>query len=263
MKHISILITLCALVFAQMAHAAQIVGSVTENGIRYSLYDDNTAGLVACFHNLAPVDIVLPSTITYEGKDYTLTTIGNEAFQDFEINHNIENTQSVVCENDLAAHRVIALARIRQALPGGLIEEEQTVLDGKIAKINDANSLAAIYTPQKEALDWMALHQERISALADIEAAKQGITNSTYLNGLVKEQMTAIMNTTDAETITSKKDEAVNALNAAVPVYKAAQDEDKAALPTSGTTGNGVRIIQGENVSELFNPDKVEFFKKE
>ncbi|MDO4824329.1 MAG: leucine-rich repeat protein [Bacteroidales bacterium] len=413
MKHISILIAICALVFAQMAHAAKIVTTIIKDGITYQLYDDNTAVLTK--GQGASDDIVLPSAIAHNGKDYTLTrignnafsksnvlsviipntvtTIGNEAFyhcssmqsvtipnsvstiggfafaycnslcsvtvgafvqffgenalgecsnlqeitfcsttppalensvfselknvkincqsedkkyEDFFYDYKRESGFSIkpinqvtyrnavleaitlaagrngltpddeslssyttaisegddVAGNELAAHKVIALAGIRQALPSdGLLEEEQTVVNGKITKINSATSLAGIYTPQKEALDWISLHPEKADAMSAIEAAMQGNTNSKYLNGLVKEQVAAIISATDAETITNKKQEAVNKLQSEIGKYIAIKDE---VLGTLGEKQDGpaVEVIdQNDNVLKLYNPKKVNFIK--
>ena len=157
---------------------------------------------------------------------------------------------------------MIALAGIRQALPSdGLLEEEQTVVDSKIASINSATSLADIYTPQKEAIDHMALHPQKISALAAIEEALQGNTNSKYLNDLVKEQVTTIKNATDATAITTKKQEAVNKLQSEIGKYTAIKDE---VLGTLGEKQDGpaVEVIdQNDNVLKLYNPKKVNFIK--
>lgn len=411
MKHISILITICALVFAQMAHAAKIVTKLDQDGITYQLYDDNTAILTK--RQGALDDIVLPSTITHNGKDYTLTRIGNNAFcesgilsitipntvttigdaafygcsdltsvtipnsvstiegyafyscknlrsvtigafvqsigknafsgcsmlkeviffptaqpvVDFDVfggrsegcmfkcyvdNYDYDFVNELVClpfndadmlryrssvtdainiaaskvalndddktaidgyknaisegddvvGNELAAHRVIALAGIRQALPSdGLLEEEQTVVNGKIASINSATSLAGIYTPQKEAIDHMALHPQKISALAAIEEALQGNTNSKYLNDLIKEQVTTIKNATDAKTITNKEQEAVNKLQSEIGKYTAIKDE---ALGTLGTKQNGPALIVTDkdgNEVILYSPKSVEYIK--
>lgn len=86
MKHISILITICALFFAQMAHAANKVTRLDQDGITYDLYDNNTAIMFRIEKSQDITgDIVLPGTITHNGKDYTLTRIENNAFRESNV----------------------------------------------------------------------------------------------------------------------------------------------------------------------------------
>lgn len=78
-KTFSILITLCTVLFAQTSFAANEIIRVTQDGIIYSLYDDNTAYLGD--GRDATGDVTLPTVITYEGKKCTLTSIGYSAFE--------------------------------------------------------------------------------------------------------------------------------------------------------------------------------------
>ena len=106
----------------------------------------------------------------------------------------------------------------------------------------------------------MALHPQKISALAAIEEALQGNTNSKYLNDLVKEQVTTIKNATDATAITTKKQEAVNKLQSEIGKYTAIKDE---VLGTLGEKQDGpaVEVIKGDKKVILYSPDKVNFIK--
>lgn len=165
---------------------------------------------------------------------------------------------------------MIALAGIRQALPSdGLLEEEQTVVNAKIPKINSATSLAGIYTPQKEAIDHIALHPQKISALAAIEEALQGNTNSKYLNDLIKEQVATIKNATDAGTITNKEQEAIGKIETILGTYLAAKEEGKdegkaSAFGTLGTKQIGPALIvtdKDDNEIILYAPKSVEYIK--
>ena len=416
-KTFSILITLCAVLFAQTSFAANKVTTITENGIIYDLYDDNTAVLTN--GQSAVWKVKLPGAFTYDGKDYTLTRIGNNAFsksdvlsviipntvttigdeafyhcssmesvtipnsvstiegyafygcnnlrsftigafvqfidenalsgcsnlqeitfcsttpptleksffsvpknvkiycqskdkkyEDFFYDYIEESAIAInlinqdtyrnavleaitlaagrngltpddeslssytaaisedddVAGNELAAHRVIALAGIRPAIPSdGLLEEEQTVINGKIASINNATSLGEIYTPQKEALDIMAMHPERKVALAAIEEAMQGNTDSKYLNDLVKEQVDAINNATTPRTINDSRFDAVMILKGAMDTYIAAKEEgETSALGSLGTKQNGpaVKVTdKDDNEIILYAPKKVEYIK--
>ncbi len=412
-KTFSILIMLCAVLFAQTSFAANLVTTVTQNGITYSLYDDNTAYLGD--GRDATGDVTLPTVITYEGKDYTLTGIGYSAFwyanitsitipnsvsiigedafedckslqsvtigafvqsigkgafkgcsnlkemvfypttvptvgesaipnskdfqikcidessynkalynfcnfvfefvkltdnpepyynsiieaitlaanrvtltqdeiatingckddmtaafqyyyQDKRIPERLEDMQLVMYEKELAAHKVIALAGIRQATPSdGLLDGEQTVINGKIGSINNATSLGEIYTPQKEALDIMAMHPERKVALAAIEEAMQGNADSKYLNDLVKKQVDAIINATDFGTINDSRNVAVNILKGVMDTYIAAKEEgETSAFGSLGTKQNGpaVKVTdKDDNEIILYAPKKVEYIK--
>ena len=413
-KTFSILITLCAVLFAQTSFAANEIIKVTQDGITYSLYDDNTAYLGD--GRDATGDVTLPTVITYEGKEYTLTsiwysaflnatitsitipnsvsTIGDYAFegcnslqsvtigafvqsigkgafkgcsnlkemvfypttvptvgestipnstnfqikcfnqssyrrvldkfynfefkivdltynsdsepyyhsiieaislaanrvaltqdeiatingckddmtaafqyyQDKQIPERLEDMQLVMYEKELAAHKVIALAGIRPAIPSdGLLDGEQTVINGKIASINNATSLGEIYTPQKEALDIMAMRPERKVALAAIEEAMQGNTDSKYLNDLVKKQVDAINNATGIVTINDSRNAAVNILKGVMDTYLAAKEEgETSAFGSLGTKQNGpaVKVTdKDDNEIILYAPKKVEYIK--
>ena len=408
-KTFSILIMLCAVLFAQTSFAADEITRVTQDGIIYSLYDDNTAYLGD--GQGATGDVTLPTVITYEGKEYTLTSIGFSAFSsatigsitipnsvstigdyafdgckslqsvtigafvqsigkgafqdcsnlkemvfyptkvptvgestipnstnfqircpdersyrhvldnfynfEFKIyektyyyeyynniieaitlaanrvalsdedeaaikgctdkmavafqnyeNHmsSLKDTKLEIYENELAAHKVIALAGIRPAIPSdGLLDGEQTVINGKIASINSATSLGEIYTPQKEALDIMAMHPERKVALAAIEEAMQGNTDSKYLNDLVKEQVDAINNATTPRTINDSRFDAVMILKGVMDTYIAAKEEgETSALGSLGTKQNGpaVKVTdKDDNEIILYAPKKVEYIK--
>ena len=408
-KTFSILITLCAVLFAQTSFAADEITRVTQDGIIYSLYDDNTAYLGD--GQGATGDVTLPTVITYEGKEYTLTSIGFSAFScatigsitipnsvstigdyafdgckslqsvtigafvqsigkgafqdcsnlkemvfyptkvptvgestipnstkfqircpdersyryvldnfynfEFKIyegtnyyeyynniieaitlaanrvalsdedeaaikgctdkmavafqnyeNHmsSLKDTKLEIYENELAAHKVIALAGIRPAIPSdGLLDGEQTVINGKIVRINNATSLGEIYTPQKEALDIMAMHPERKVALAAIEEAMQGNTDSKYLNDLVKKQVDAINNATASRTMNDSRFDAVMILKGVMDTYIAAKEEgETSALGSLGTKQNGpaVKVTdKDDNEIILYAPKKVEYIK--
>ena len=196
-----------------------------------------------------------------EGYMTNMTTVLQE-FHKLPSVNKFKESKPIFDANEISAHKVIALAGIRQALPSdGLLEEEQTVVNAKIASVNSATSLADIYTPQKEAIDYMALHPQKISALAAIEEALQGNTNSKYLNDLVKEQVTTIKNATDAGTITNKEQEAVNKLQSEIGKYTAIKDE---AFGTLGTKQNGPALIVTDkdgNEVILYSPKSVEYIK--
>ena len=76
-----LLLLFAALCCMMVAKAANEVARVTQDGIKYTLLDDCTAVISGDGGQNATGVVVLPSTITYEGKDYTLTRIDNGAFR--------------------------------------------------------------------------------------------------------------------------------------------------------------------------------------
>ncbi|MBR5433137.1 MAG: leucine-rich repeat protein, partial [Bacteroidales bacterium] len=58
--------------------AANEVTTTIIDGYMYQLFDDNTARLLPNYFNL---DVVIPSTVTYSNKSYTVTAIDEEAFK--------------------------------------------------------------------------------------------------------------------------------------------------------------------------------------
>ena len=74
MKKIYSFIIMC--VFPLMAFAQ---GNVQVDGLKYSLGDNQTAEVVGCDAGVA--DIIIPKTIVNDGKDYSVTSIMDEAFK--------------------------------------------------------------------------------------------------------------------------------------------------------------------------------------
>ena len=175
-----------------------------------------------------------------------------------------------VAGNELAAHKFIALAGIRQAMPrDGLYEKEQAEVNEKMTSINNAGSLAALYTAQKGAFDCIELHVYKTSALAAIEEAMQGNTSSKFLQYFVKEQVDAIIGASDTGTIDSNWDTAVNKLKEVLDTYNTIKEEGRVAgkadaFGSLGTKQNGpaVKVTdKDDNEIILYAPKKVEYIK--
>ena len=71
---------------AQEVHAVKKVETVVD-GVKYTLNDDRTAEVSGYTEDL-PNTVVIPSSVTYEGADYTVTSIGN-AFYNCTVLENI------------------------------------------------------------------------------------------------------------------------------------------------------------------------------
>ena len=62
--------------------AANLVSTQTINGLRYYLYDDYTATVTTpASGNFYNGPITIPSSVTYSGNSYSVTTIGEGAFK--------------------------------------------------------------------------------------------------------------------------------------------------------------------------------------
>ena len=61
------------------AETAEEVGSVTQDGIKYVLYSDNTCEVEGVETSLEG-DVILPDTVTWNGTSYKVTEIGFVAF---------------------------------------------------------------------------------------------------------------------------------------------------------------------------------------
>lgn len=78
-----VVMLVCVLVLSASAADAEVkkIGSTTDaNGLNYTVYDDGTASLKDNRSYSASDTVVIPSTVTYNGTDYTVTATENYAF---------------------------------------------------------------------------------------------------------------------------------------------------------------------------------------
>ncbi len=143
-------------------------------------------------------------------------------------------------------------------------EAEISVIAAYLDAIENCSSTNDVSSTLQDALNCMAQHGIRASALAAITNAMGEYANINYLQELVTTEIDNINNATDAETITANKEAALAKLAIAVPAIEVGQAMILENLPTEGTTGPAVRITkQGKSGLILINPDKVEFIKIE
>ena len=143
-------------------------------------------------------------------------------------------------------------------------EAEISVIAAYLDAIENCSSTNDVSSTLQDALNCMAQHGIRASALAAITNAMGEYANINYLQELVTTEIDNINNATDAETITANKEAALAKLAIAVPAIEVGQAMILENLPTEGTTGPAVRITkQGKSDLILINPDKVEFIKIE
>ena len=143
-------------------------------------------------------------------------------------------------------------------------EAEISVIAAYLDAIENCSSTNDVSSTLQDALNCMAQHGIRASALAAITNAMGEYANINYLQELVTTEIDNINNATDAETITANKEAAMAKLAIAVPAIEVGQAMILENLPTEGTTGPAVRITkQGKSDLILINPDKVEFIKIE
>ena len=143
-------------------------------------------------------------------------------------------------------------------------EAEISVIAAYLDAIENCSSTNDVSSTLQDALNCMAQHGIRASALAAITNAMGEYANINYLQELVTTEIDNINNATDAETITANKEAALTKLAIAVPAIEVGQAMILENLPTEGTTGPAVRITkQGKSDLILINPDKVEFIKIE
>lgn len=139
-------------------------------------------------------------------------------------------------------------------------EAEISVIAAYLDAIENCSSTNDVSSTLQDALNCMAQHGIRASALAAITNAMGEYANINYLQELVTTEIDNINNATDAETITANKEAALTKLAIAVPAIEVGQAMILENLPTEGTTGPAVRITkQGKSDLILINPDKVEF----
>ena len=73
------LLTATMLLLVAMAAGAETISDVTIGNLVYSLDTDTKVATVTDYSN-EPTDVVIPNTIEYGGKNYSVTTIGERAF---------------------------------------------------------------------------------------------------------------------------------------------------------------------------------------
>ena len=71
---------LCMKVLTHGSEPSLIKENFAVGGFTYNIYDDNTAKLVN--YDGGEKEVVIPSKVSYNGQDYPVTTIGNQAFKD-------------------------------------------------------------------------------------------------------------------------------------------------------------------------------------
>ena len=85
---IAMLVVAMVCLFAISASAANKVGTVAVDGLNYTVYDDKTASLKDNRQS-AKTEIVIPTTVTYNGEEYTVTATENYAL------HNSDSLTSI------------------------------------------------------------------------------------------------------------------------------------------------------------------------
>lgn len=106
------------------------------------------------------------------------------------------------------------------------------------------------------------LGEDRAAAIAEIQNAFDGETGSTYLNGLIADEMAAINIAATIEIITANKVAALAKLSAAVPLYKTIKADAFGEMGTECDDCPAVELIgQDDEMLKLYNPKKVNFIK--
>lgn len=94
------------------------VSSYSDSNYDYVLYKDNTATITK--YKGSDMNLVVPETVSYNGNDYIITQIGNNAFQDNDDLYLVELPETIVSIGQYAFNDCINLTNIN--LPDGLVE---------------------------------------------------------------------------------------------------------------------------------------------
>ena len=143
-------------------------------------------------------------------------------------------------------------------------EAEISVIAAYLDAIENCSSTNDVSSTLQDALNYMAQHGIRASALAAITNAMGEYANINYLQELVTTEIDNINNATDAETITANKEAALTKLAIAVPAIEVGQGEAFGEMGTECDDCPAVEVTdQNGNTIRLYNPKKVDFIKIE
>ena len=143
-------------------------------------------------------------------------------------------------------------------------EAEISVIAAYLDAIENCSSTNDVSSTLQDALNCMAQHGIRASALAAITNAMGEYANINYLQELVTTEIDNINNATDAETITANKEAALTKLAIAVPAIEVGQGEAFGEMGTECDDCPAVEVTdQNGNTIRLYNPKKVDFIKIE
>lgn len=106
------LLTLYALLVSVLASAAEVI----IDGVKYNTYTDGTVYVSGYTANV-PSNLVIPSVITYNGNDYSVTEISIQAFYDCIGLTSVTIPGSVTSVGDYAFYGCSALAEIKSLNP--------------------------------------------------------------------------------------------------------------------------------------------------
>lgn len=79
------------------AAATMLTTQHVENGIKYAIYNDNTAKVYGNVNSTSFTDVTIPEKVTYNNKEYTVTAVGNNAFR------SCSNLKNVTIPNTVTA----------------------------------------------------------------------------------------------------------------------------------------------------------------
>lgn len=146
----------------------------------------------------------------------------------------------------------------RDATTGWTDEELSTI---QLFLDNIESSTTDISTLLTAALNFMAHHENRETAINDIIAAMGDYADSDYLKSLVVDEIAEIYLTTDDAERTAHKEAAIAILTKALPAYAAGRTEALGPMGKQQKSNHAVKVMKDDNVVILYDPDKVEFIQ--
>ena len=142
---------------------------------------------------------------------------------------------------------------------------EAEIIQNYLDSIESSSSTDNVNSTRQTALNYMAQHENRKSALAAITDAMGEFAESEYLQSLVADEWSAINQATSEQTINTKRDSAIGKINGVLETYRHAFTEGQyAAFGEMGEPCEdcpAVDVSKGTKNIRLYNPDKVEFLK--
>ena len=139
------LLTCTMLLLVAMAAGAETISDVTIGNLVYSLDTDTKVATVTGYDSSnKPTDVVIPNTIEYGGKNYSVTTIGQWAFSSCISLASIDIPNSVTTIGESAFASCESLASID--IPNSVMTIGERVFShcSSLASVNIPNSVTTI-----------------------------------------------------------------------------------------------------------------------